>query len=75
MLDVAVLLVHHVEVRLQDDNRCRLQSGAARLSYHQIAGLVLRVAQPSLQRALDHIVCNGPFILGASGDLQDLIEM
>ena len=73
--DVGVLLLHHVQVRLQDGDRGGLAPGGGRLAHHDVAGAVHRVAAAGAGRGVDDVPAHPLLVLRGARNGQDGVEV
>ena len=73
--DVGVLLLHHVEVRLQDGDRRLFVPGGGRLAHHNVAGGVDRMVATGAGRGGEHVLPHPLLVLRGPRDGQDGVEV
>ena len=73
--DVAVLLLHHVEVRLQDRHVRALVPSSARFPDDDITGGVDRVGQTEARGDRDHMLPHPLLVLRGARDGEDGVEL
>lgn len=73
--DVGVLLVDHVEVRLQHDRRRLLAAARRRHQDHHVAGVVTAVGQAASRCHRQHVATHALLVARATGDSEDVIEV
>ena len=69
------LLLHHVEVRLQDRHLRRLLTRASRLADDDIAGGVHRVVEAQSGSGRDHVLPHPRLVLRRARDGEDRVEL
>ena len=75
MRDVGVLLLHHVEMRLQDGDRSVAVAGSRGLADDDVAGAVDDSAATGAFGGADHVRAHAPLVLGGARDGEDGVEV
>jgi hypothetical protein len=75
VVHVRVLLVDHIEVRLQHGRRVRLAARRPGFDDDDVAGRVASVFQAAGRCHLQHVITDAVLFLRAAGDGQDAVEM